>query len=73
LFATTARETAVMPIYRIQGPHDVEPYVIEAAGFEHDAARDAYVFEDVITRNGKLYTADQMPLRLIGPPVELTP
>jgi hypothetical protein len=67
----SSRETSSVPTYRIQGPHDAEPYAIEATGFEHDLARDAYIFEDVTTRKGKLYTADRMPLRLIRPPIEL--
>jgi hypothetical protein len=60
-----------VPTYRIQGPHDAEPYVIEATGFDDDLTRDSYIFENVTTRKGKLYTADRMPLRLLGPPVEL--
>ena len=60
-----------MPTYRIQGPHDAEPYLVVAEDFEHDEKRDAYVFVNLTTRKGAPYTADRMPLRLVGRPIEL--
>jgi hypothetical protein len=68
---TESRQTPLMPTYRVQGPHDAKPYLIEAGGFEYNEQRDAYLIEDITVFKGEPYKDDSMPLRLICPPVEL--
>jgi hypothetical protein len=60
-----------MPTYLIQGPHDAEPYTVEAGGFEYDEHRDAYFIENVRAFKGEPYRDDSLPLRLVTAPVEL--